>query len=72
MRARKMDVRVWGIDDLALSKEEVGLDGSPTRVSRVTTPETRGGGEIHEGDPEELARILADYLLGEGAGGESV
>lgn len=71
MKARKMEVPVWGIDDLALAKEEVGLDGSPTRVSRVMTPETRGGGEIHEGDPEELAGILADYLLGEDTAGES-
>jgi hypothetical protein len=34
-------------------------------VVSTATPEVKVSGEIHRGDPEELARLLADYLLGE-------
>ncbi len=64
MKARSLQVTRWGREDLGLSEEETGLEGSPTRVVRIATPETRGGGEIHRGSPEELAVILADILLG--------
>ncbi len=64
MKARKMEIPVWGIQDLGLSPDEVGLDGSPTRVVRIMTPETSVCGEIHHGEPGELAKLIADYLLG--------
>lgn len=64
MRARKIEIPVWGKDDLELSEEEVGLDGSPTRVVSIATPETFTDGQIHHGEPEELAKLMADSLLG--------
>jgi len=67
MKARTAGIPCWGLADLGLSEKETGLEGSPTRVVRIATPETRAGGEIHRGSPEELASILADLLLG-GAG----
>ncbi|MFO8183151.1 MAG: electron transfer flavoprotein subunit beta/FixA family protein [Candidatus Aegiribacteria sp.] len=65
MKARKMELPVWGIDDLELQPDDVGLDGSPTRVVRIMTPEAPAGGEIHRGEPEEMAKHIVDYLLGE-------
>lgn len=67
MKARKIEIPVWGKDDLGLSDEEVGLDGSPTRVVSIATPESSSVGEIHQGDPEELAGLIADFLMGEEA-----
>lgn len=64
MKARKMEIPVWGKDVLELSEGEVGLDGSPTRVVSISTPETFTDGEIHSGEPEELAKLIADSLLG--------
>ncbi|OPL20017.1 MAG: electron transfer flavoprotein subunit beta [Candidatus Aegiribacteria sp. MLS_C] len=64
MKARKMEVPVWGIDDLGLTPDQVGLDGSPTRVVRIMTPENPASGEIHRGEPEEIARLIVDQLLG--------
>jgi len=64
MAARKLQVRVWGREDLGLDPSETGLDGSPTRVVRIATPDTGARGEIHRGGAEELARILADILVG--------
>ena len=68
MKARSLQVTVWTAADLGLPQSETGLEGSPTRVVRIATPESRSGGEIHRGSPEELAAILADILLGEGGG----
>ena len=65
MKARKLEVPAWGIDDLGLDPSETGLDGSPTRVVSIATPDTTCSGEIHRGTPEELATAIADLLLGE-------
>jgi len=64
MKARKIEIPVWGKKDLELPDEEIGLDGSPTRVVKIKTPEIVSNGEIHHGEPEELARLLVDSLLG--------
>ena len=70
MKARKAEIPTWGLADLELDEEQVGLEGSPTRVVRIATPEGRSSaGEVHHAEPEELARLLADYLTGEGAQG---
>lgn len=66
MKARKMEVPVWGMEDLDLDPGEVGLDGSPTRVVKIMTPENTSCGEIHRGEPEELARLIVDQLIGKG------
>lgn len=68
MKARTLTVTTWGVADLGLDPADTGLDGSPTRVVRIASPEARSGGSIHRGSPEELASILADLLLGEEAG----
>jgi electron transfer flavoprotein beta subunit len=64
MKARTVEILRWGRTDLGLSEEETGLEGSPTRVVRIATPESRAGGSVHAGTAEELAVILADLLLG--------
>ena len=69
MKSRKAEIPIWGLEDLGLTEAETGLEGSPTKVVVTATPEARKGGEIHTGTPEELARRLADLLLGEGKEG---
>jgi electron transfer flavoprotein beta subunit len=65
MKARTAEIPRWGRTDLALDEKETGLEGSPTRVVRIATPESRPGGTIHTGTAEDLAVKLADILLGE-------
>ncbi len=65
MKARKLTIIPLTRIDLELEEDCVGLEGSPTRVVSIATPEAKIGGEIHRGEPEELAAIIADYLLGE-------
>ena len=64
MKARKIEIPVWGRESLELPENEVGLDGSPTRVLKITTPETFSDGEIHHGEPDKLAELMVDCLLG--------
>ena len=63
MRARKYDPIVYTMEDLEVDKDRLGLDGSPTQVIKVFTPEVRRAGEILEGEtPEELAYKLKERL----------
>jgi electron transfer flavoprotein beta subunit len=62
MRAKKAEIPVWTADDLLCDDDKIGLDGSPTRVVKVFTPPPRGGGQIIEGEPDEIAKELAGLL----------
>jgi electron transfer flavoprotein beta subunit len=63
MRARKADITVWGSADLDVDSGEIGLEGSPTRVVRIFTPEPRSAGRIFEGEVEEYVEELVGLLL---------
>jgi electron transfer flavoprotein alpha/beta subunit len=58
LRARKEAIPIWGLADLDLSPEEVGLAGSFTQVVKVFPPPARGAAAIWTGEPAELAARL--------------
>jgi len=58
LKARKEVIPVWGLADLDLSPEQVGLAGSFTQVVKVFPPPARGAAEIWTGEPGELAARL--------------
>ncbi len=62
MAARKAEIVRWGAEDIGADPEKLGLKGSPTKVVRIFTPSAREGGEMIEGDPDEIARKLAGKL----------
>jgi len=62
MRARKAQIPVWTVEDIGADPSRVGLEGSPTQVVRVFTPERRAGGEVLQGEPEEVADKLVEKL----------
>lgn len=70
MKARKAEIATWGSGDIGAETEKIGLDGSLTKVIKVFSPESREGGEILEGEPEEIAQALVeklkDVVLGSG------
>ncbi len=37
-RAKRTDIPVWGLEDLGVEEDEVGLNGSPTRVVKIFRP----------------------------------
>lgn len=52
----------WGLEDLDLKKEEVGLCGSATRVWKLHKAEAKRGGDIASGSPQSLAEHLISKL----------
>jgi electron transfer flavoprotein beta subunit len=62
MAARKAVITTWGAADIGAEAENLGLEGSPTKVVRIFTPPSREGGEMLEGEPHEIAAKLAEKL----------
>ncbi len=53
----------WGLADLNLAADEVGLAGSATRVWRLNPPAPRQAGELVTGQPQVLVQRLLDRLV---------
>jgi len=62
-KAAKAEIPTWTIKDLPVDMVKCGLEGSPTEVVRVFTPEPREGGEILEGELTETIPLLMDKLM---------
>ena len=62
LKAKKEPIPVWGLTDLGLNPEEVGMAGSFTQVVKVFPPPARGKSETWEGSPAELAARLWQRL----------
>lgn len=62
MKAKKIDVPVYGLEDLGADPESVGLAGSPTQVVEIFAPRARGDRVMIQGDPEDQARRLLTEL----------
>jgi electron transfer flavoprotein beta subunit len=52
----------WGLEDLGLRKEEVGLMGSATRVWQLYAPPPKRRGEVLSGTAPELVEHLISKL----------
>ncbi|MFW6035565.1 MAG: electron transfer flavoprotein subunit beta/FixA family protein, partial [Halothermotrichaceae bacterium] len=50
LRSREIEVPVWTVDDLDVDENAIGLDGSPTQVVSVTTPDLDVEAEMFDGD----------------------
>ena len=66
IKARKKEIEQWGIDDLGVPPESVGLKGSPTIVSQLNTTESKREVEFIKGTREEKADSLVQKLIGTG------
>ena len=62
LRAKKEKILIWNHHDLALQKEKIGLDGSPTKVIKVFVPDPPKRGKIFSGDISEVADQLLKEL----------
>ena len=65
----RTSIPVWGIGNMDLSPQEVGLAGSPTQVRRIFAPPQRERGEIlaaDDGNPDRVAKVLLDRLIADG------
>ncbi len=62
MKAKKAEIPVWTFEDLDLDEKRVGLNGSPTQVEEIYTPTLVKKTMMLEGEPEEVAKKLVEYL----------
>ena len=63
VKARKKEVREWGIGELGLAEDTVGLKGSPTIVSKMAIKESRREVEMLKGTREEkIERLLKELV----------
>ena len=63
IKARKKEITTWGLVDLGVSAQSVGLKGSPTIVSDLMHIESKRACQIIEGTVEEKADILVAKLV---------
>ena len=65
-KAQEKPVAVWTAADIGIDLHKVGLEGSPTRVSRIFPPAGREKGEMIKGSTEEMAAKFVEILKKEG------
>ena len=65
-RAAKKEIKVLGLADIGLKKEEVGEEGSPTKLEKLFVPEITKKVEILSGDLSEVAAKLTNVLREKG------
>lgn len=61
-KARKVEIKNLSAADLDLEEENIGLNGSPTQVIKIFSPEITSNGEIHTVDAEEAVQLLFEKI----------
>ncbi|MEW6382208.1 MAG: electron transfer flavoprotein subunit beta/FixA family protein [bacterium] len=62
MRAKKLEIPIWGADDLGGEMADFGLSGSPTQVKSIFAPPARGKGEVFTGEAAVMTQMLLKRL----------
>jgi len=62
-KATQAQIPVWKPSELKCEETKIGLMGSATEVIRIFTPEPRSGGQVLEGEPEEVCDVLVQKLM---------
>jgi len=60
--AKKAELISWNADDLELDENVTGLNGSPTQVVKIFTPDLKKEGEKYELPSNELVEIFYNKL----------
>ncbi len=59
MNARKKEIIFWNSNDLGADSSLTGLNGSPTKVIKIFTPEKTKKGKIYKGD---IKTVVKEFL----------
>ena len=62
IKARKKEITQWGVNELGVPAETLGLKGSPTVVSNLSTTESKREVKMIDGTREEKAELLVQKL----------
>jgi len=65
-KARKLDIPVWGPEEIDVENKNLGLKGSPTRVVRISKPKVSRNGELfvckNDQDIENAVGKMFEFL----------
>ena len=61
-KAQEKPISVWTAAQIGADPHKLGLEGSPTRVSRIFPPASREKGEMISGSAEEMAAKFVEIL----------
>lgn len=61
-KAQDKKISTWTEVDIQADPHKLGLEGSPTRVSRIFPPAARQKGEMFSGSAEEMAAKFVEIL----------
>lgn len=64
--AMEKEIPAWGLKDLDVDPERLGLDGSPTWVMKIWTPASVRAGEVIREEPVEAAKKMIHFLKDKG------
>lgn len=62
MAAKRAKIKKWGLSDIGINENDIGLNGSPTKVKNVFAPEVKKDRKMLEGTPEEQVDLLIQEL----------
>jgi electron transfer flavoprotein beta subunit len=62
-KAAKAQIPTLTAKDIGADENKTGLKGSPTWVSKVFSPESRGGGEVLKGELSEVLPLLVEKMM---------
>ena len=62
LAAKKAVITQWKAADLQADPKCLGLEGSPTKVVKIFTPPPRSGGQMLQGEPDEMVSQLVSKL----------
>ncbi|MDP6685373.1 MAG: electron transfer flavoprotein subunit beta/FixA family protein [Candidatus Omnitrophota bacterium] len=65
MKAKKIEIVKWSAKDLDVDPGLIGLNGSPTKVVKIFSPPPRKGGQMLEGEAQEVSEKLVGLLKNE-------
>jgi electron transfer flavoprotein alpha/beta subunit len=62
MKAKTAEIPVWTFEDIKANENNVGLDGSPTKVVKIFSPPVKTNSEVFTGDAEDCSKQLVGKL----------
>ncbi|MFA4907986.1 MAG: electron transfer flavoprotein subunit beta/FixA family protein [archaeon] len=63
LNAKKMELKVWGPAEIDALTENIGLQGSPTRVVKISSPQVARNGEVIQPKDEREIETAVDGLI---------
>ena len=62
MKAKKSEIKKLTAKDLPVDEKKIGLSGSPTQVHKIFNPQRRAGGQILEGETQDMVKKVLTEL----------